>query len=110
MNPARLMTISCTVTTVTEGAKDQYGDPTESTATTTTTCWLEQIRRDDLTGDTDVQDERWTIYLPSATSLTGRDRVTVDSVAYEVKGPPWEATNPRTGAVEYVAATLVRTS
>lgn len=113
MNIGHLLTLDCTITNVTQvnATVDQYNDPVpQSSAGTATVCWFHQEQRTDTTGLNDTQSERWTAYFPAGTTLDGHDRVSIDSVSYEVKGPPWEATNPRTGQAEFVVATLVRVS
>lgn len=116
MNVEHLLTIDATVTTVTNTAtRDVYGDITTETSTTSVKCWLHQgtgaqgtTGGSEQTGLADTQRERWTAYFPAGTAITGHDRVTVGSDEYEVFGPPWSATNPRTGQVEFVTAQLVR--
>lgn len=109
MLATRLMTKTATITRVTQdGAADGYGDPTEQTTTASAACWLHQTQRSEDTRDANRQAQTWDAYFAPGTVLDGSDRVTVDGIAYEVEGPPWKADNPRTGAEEFVAATLRR--
>ena len=109
MNPQRLMTLPCTITHVVQtGAADVYGDPTETTTTTTSKCWIEQTRRSDDTQLTNQQTERWAGYFRPDVEIDGSDRVMVDAATYQVMGPPWRALHPRLKRVTHIEATLER--
>ena len=109
MNPQRLMTLPCTIDHVAQtGAADVYGDPTETTTTTASTCWIEQIRRSDDTLLSSQQSEQWAGYFRPDVVIDGSDRVTVDAATYQVMGPPWRAFNPRLKRVTHIEATLER--
>lgn len=114
MQPERLLNIACTIHTVTESTADIYGDPTTTATTTDTVCWID--RRGNTTdaaeqvGEANWQTDTLDLYLPAGTTVTGNDRVTVNSQLYELVGPPHEHLHPRTGAGVYVAAKIRRVS
>jgi hypothetical protein len=106
----RLLPQTATVTTVQRtGDDDVFGDPGETTSTRSWRCWISQSSRDEDTGGGDRQDETFTIYMEPTAKVAGSDRVTVNDATFEVIGPPWTATNPRTGIDEMVVATIKRT-
>jgi hypothetical protein len=113
MNVARLLKVDATVTSVSlTGTEDEFGDPTEETSTAIYKAWAWQTSRSDETVGTDVQSQKWRIALHrSAEGLVdGGDRITYEGTEYEVDGPPWIARNPRTGRVEYIEATMRRST
>ena len=113
MNVGRLLRHPVTVERVAAtGAADAFGDPTLETTQARYRGWLWQEQRGDLdTAGRDLSFEQWKVALdPSAAGqIAAGDRVIFDGITYEVEGPPWSATNPRTQRVEYVEATLRRT-
>lgn len=103
MSVANLLNQACTITTRTTAATtDRYGNPGESTATTTTVCYAEQRNRSEDTANANQQSQDWLVMLPAGTSVDGTDRITIGSLVLEVVGPPWSARNPRTQAVSHV--------
>ncbi len=112
MDPSHLLNMDATITTVTEGAGDDYGDPTEETTSRNVKCWIDRsglVREaGEQVGLDDWQQETVNLYLPAGTALTGRDRVTVEGVTYEVFGPPFDRIDPRTNQSVYVTAQLRR--
>lgn len=111
MNVGRLLTSTATVTSVARtGTEDVYGVPAEATTSVDVACWLHQTRRTDDSIPVARGDETWELYVPAGTEIDTADRVTVDDVAYEVVGPPWVATNPRTRRAEFTVATVRRTA
>lgn len=110
MDPRRLLNLTCTVTSRTQTATpDAMGDPTYTETTDEWRCWLQQEQRSEDTVNTDVQQQRWTLFLESDALVTGSDLVTVGGVVYEFDGPPWPATHPRSGVVTHLEATVRRT-
>lgn len=117
------MTIPCTITHVEQvGDPDEYGDPTEETTTTVLDgspgCWFHQDYRSDA-GFADrssagqlsnIETERWTVYVPAGTSLDANDTITIQGNTYQVVGPPWSANNPREQRDVFVVASLERTA
>lgn len=119
MNVGHLLTVPCTITTVTEDPDDpdEYGNPGKVETTATTVCWFTADGRGsgadggtERTGLDDKQIESWALYLPADTTIAGHDKVTILGVVYEVSGPPWPAVNPRTGVTEFVEARIGRTT
>ena len=110
MNPARLMTNTATITHVSPDASnpDEYGNPGETTTTTSALCELQQAQRDEEQDDTAVQTETWNLYLVPTATIDGGDRVAVDGVTYEVIGPPWRARHPRSGDISHIEAPVRR--
>jgi len=110
VNPSRLMTNTATITHVAANpaSPDEYGNPGESTTTTTALCELQQKERDEEQTDSHVQGETWNLYLVPTATIDGGDRVEVDDVTYEVIGPPWRARHPRSGEITHIEATVRR--
>lgn len=109
-----LLNMPCTVTTVTDGPEDEYGDPTETTTDTHTVCWIDRRGVTTHTAET-VGEEKWQIdtldcYLPPNTNINGLSRVTVSGMTYDVLGPPHTYTHPRTLQPVYVHAVVRRVS
>lgn len=105
-----LLTLSVTVTHVAHsGAADAYGNPTESTSSSVYLGELQQIRRDEQTRDANIQGETWLLILEPDAVIDGGDRVTVNSLTYELDGPPWHARDPQTDEYSHWEATVRRT-
>ena len=104
MSIGALLTLACTIThAAPSGAADEYGDPTEQTFSSDTTCHLEQVAAREETSGRDTQTEDWRLFLPAETTIDGGDRVTVDGYGtFEALGPPWPVHNPRTRTVSHV--------
>lgn len=56
---------------------------------------LELAAPDEGTDEQDVQFGRRRLFLPAGTTISGRDRVRVDGILYEVVGPPIIHRTPR---------------
>lgn len=125
MNPANLMSRTCTITHRVIGDDpdvDEYNNPQPTETTYTAACELQQFANEERTVDADLQRGDWNLFVaPTCTSsdgvtvdtdgvLTGSDTVTIDDVPYEVDGPPWPARNPRTQTVTHLQAKLRRTA
>lgn len=115
MNVARLLTLAAVVTNpeaVDEDTpRDAFGDPTPAAAEPVTfKGWYEQVQRSEDTAGTDQQAEKWRVFLEAAAAgqVDGSATVAFDDVAFELDGPPWPATNPRTAQVTHVEATARR--
>ncbi len=114
MDITRLLNLPCTIHTVTDGAVDEYGDPTVTTTDTDTVCWYER-RNNSTEGNERSGAENWLIdtldlYLPAGTAIGGDDRVTIGDDLYEVLGPPHQYTHPRHVTGVYVSAIIRRVS
>jgi hypothetical protein len=109
MSLDRLLTIPATVVTRTPSGTDDYGTVIYTDTTTATTCWLDQTLRRERTED-EVDVERYRAYFRAGVALASRSKVTAVGLTYEVDGPPWEVIDPRTGAVDHIEATLIRTT
>lgn len=113
MSLAALLTQTVVIQRYTVTGRDSLGnDTTTWTTVGTTTGMVQSLARsqsgDELLDARDTVIERWTLYLPAGTDIRARDRVTVDSVAYEVDGPTDATTvSPLTG-IGYVSAVLRR--
>lgn len=104
-----LMNQPVTITTVTDGAVDRYGNPTADTSVTTDTVgYLEQASGTERGDDDAVEVLRWLLVLPAGTAITADDTVTVDGATFEVAGPPWQVHNPRTGLTDHIECALSR--
>lgn len=97
MSLDRLMVQAVTILTPGAGT-NRYGDPSKDWATATETetrGWISQrIRSEDLDGR-EAQITGWVLFLPAATTITGRDRVLWDDLTFEVDGPVLPAHTPR---------------
>ena len=119
MNPAALMSRTCTITRRVNGDDvDDYGNPVPAESTITALCELQEASADEDTVDADRQVGDWNLFVaPTAssagqtvvTSFDGSDTVTVDGVTYEVVGPPWPARNPLTQTLTHIQARVRRT-
>lgn len=117
MNPARLMTIPCTITTRTgDGAADVYNDPTDTDATVDTVCWHHpgkvggqtQQAGAEQTGLAELSTQDEAFYFPPATAWAAASTVTVGGVTFEAFGPAAPFLHPRTHQVVLVAANTKR--
>lgn len=88
MSIASLLPQTVTVTTVTAGADDVFGNPARSTAATTVPGRLDQISTTEQVDGRDVTVTRTVLYLNPDVTITDQDRVTVDGRTYEVDGQP----------------------
>jgi len=107
-----------------DGSPDAFGDPTESTEYSTFLGYVWQTSADERTDRGQIEREAWQAALErtSAGQWTAGDLLHVNPTivagapvagtgeTFEVAGPPWQATNPRTGLVEYVLAPLDRSA
>lgn len=115
MNVARLLTLTAVVTNPVvvdeDTPHDEMGDPVAAPADPLTfKGWYEQVLRSEDTANTDQQTEKWRLYLEPAAAgqVDGSATVEIGGGGFEMDGPPWEATNPRTGQVTHVEATMRR--
>lgn len=90
-----------------DGNFDRYGNLTTIETTSVVACHLQQSQRSESGA---VQQARWNLWVPADTVVGAADRVTVDSIEYELDGPPWQAVHPRTGEVSHIEATLIEIS
>lgn len=105
MDPTRLMRLTGTLVTPTGStSKDAYNDDVPATASTTVKCWVEQTTATEDTVDTTQASEDRRLYLPVGCGATAQSTLAVGSDTYQVTGPPWTATNPRTGLPSHVEA------
>ncbi len=113
MDASRLMTMTATLRRRTDGpTRDDRGDLLPFVTTTTTRCYLWQTARSAETANETTGNETWQIAVPAAAAdaLRLATEVVVGDVTYFTDGPPWQATNARTGVVEHVEATLRRSA
>ncbi len=113
MNPANLLRLDIVVERRSAGAPDGMGDPGDDLgAPITYKGWIWQDSSSEETANTAVTEEqfRMTLERRAAGLIDAGDQVSHGGVTYEVFGPPWTVTNPRTTAVEFVYATLRRTA
>ena len=108
-DPTGLMTMTATIdhTTMT-GPPDEYGNPTPEVVTTTTRCWIAQSSRGESPFNT-VEQDKWSLYLPSGADIDANDGVTVDGDHYQVFGNPWRTWHPAFGQHWQIEATMHRT-
>jgi hypothetical protein len=115
VNVARLLTLAAVVTNPEavgeDTPKDAFGDPTPAPADPLAfRGWYEQAQRSEDTAGADQQSEKWRVYLEPAAAgqVDGSASVAFAGVSFELDGPPWPATNPRTTQVTHVEATAKR--
>lgn len=112
MDVRRLLKLDVEITHITDtGPPDEMGDPGEEITTSSFKGWYWQTRRDEDTANIAVSREEHRLALEPAAfgQVHAGDRAAVDGLTFEVDGPPWNARNPRTGILEFVEATIVRT-
>lgn len=104
MSVDELICLPCAITHAAQaGAADEYGNPTITTSTSSTVCYLEQVSRSEQTAGSDTQAESWSLFLPAGTAIDGTDTVAVDGYGtFELDGPPWPVWNPRVGVAHHV--------
>lgn len=102
------MTKTATLRARTSSGTDEYGNPTEVEATSSSKCHVRPLSTDELPDG--ISSERWKIYLPAGTALDVDDRVSVDGELYEVVSVPTERYNPRSRMVEAITAEIERRS
>lgn len=90
MTLARHLIQTVTITHVSPGAADRYGDTTTSTSTTTTPGRIDQLATDEQIAAGDFTTTVLRLFVPAGTPLAAADRVTVagDSTVYQVAGDP----------------------
>lgn len=107
MNILPLLNIPCTVTPRAAGTADEYNDETFADGTPVeTVCWLHQTASEERLADRDTSTETWTIYLPADTTVDTNTAVTVAGATYEMTGPPAPWIDPRSQAVQFIAASV----
>jgi hypothetical protein len=77
---------------------DAYGNTVDDWATATTVDtvgWVAQPGNDEDTADRDQQTRLWKLFAPDDTVITGHDRVTWQTLTFEVVGPPFRSWTPR---------------
>lgn len=97
MSFASLLPQQVIVTTVTDGPVDDYGNPTHTTATSTTVGRLDRTQTTETIDGRDVTVTRDVLFLPWGVTITAASRVTVDGIDYAVDGTPsvvYGATTP----------------
>lgn len=112
MTPTRLLNQYVLVTRRTAVGMDEYGNPTTGTTTLGPYmgyAWL--LSANERTADANLQTQEWKLVVDAgaADQIKGADQVSVNSALYEVIGPPWTVSNPRTGMVSHVEVALRRT-
>lgn len=91
------------------GPDDAFGNPTNDVAETPALCELQQRARPETTDAGTVAQTEWALFMLADVELDTGDAVVVDGLEYEVAGEPARLRNPRSGVVEHIEATLVRT-
>lgn len=106
---SNLLIQSCTITHRSPSdERDEYGRAVDAETTIETMCALHQRQRSEDIEHGQLSRTEWLLLLPADTTIGTADTVTVDDVAYEVVGEPWDAKGGTEMA--HVEATVVRTS
>lgn len=107
----RLLRQTVTIARRGSSTTNTHGSPvTATTSTVTTTGYLEQT----VEGTAETEDSQNTagaeykLVLPAGTGIDHSDRVTIDSVTYEVTGIPASAVRATTGAEHHIEARVRR--
>lgn len=106
MDPTRLMNIPATLTPYAPSAfPDEYNDDDLEPGTPVdTVCWFEQTARAENDTDNTFEDT-FTLYLPPDLTVNPDDQITVGDDTFQIVGPPWTVTHPRTTQVTHLQAT-----
>lgn len=91
------------------GTEDAYGNDVATEALIKTVGELQQVRRDEPTGEGETTRTDWLLILPAGTPVRTGDVATIDGLEYELVGDPAIWRNPRTQAVSHIEATCRRT-
>ena len=97
MSLDRLMVQAVTILTP-GAATSRYGDTAKNWAAATETetrGWISQRARTENLDGREAQVTGWVLYLPPATTITGRDRLLWGDLTFEVDGPVLPAYTPR---------------
>ena len=105
-----MLTLPCVITTVSEGAADVYGDPTQVDSSVDSVCYIEQRRVTESTGNATVASEDWLGVFLADEVLSSTSKVTAMGATFEVDGPPWPVWNPRIERVDHIECNLRRTT
>jgi len=106
MSIATLLNTPCTIVRRSEdGTVDSYGNEIPDETLATSTCSLQQTRRDEPSSAGEVSVTTWTLFLPTGTPLDTNDGVLIGDAEYEVIGQPWDATEG-SPAIHHVEATV----
>lgn len=112
----KLLVLPCTIKrVVVADESDAYGEQAETVTEVSSYCWIDQHHsREGKAGmppdQQEVQQDIWLGFFLADVALTALDRVTVQGTTYEVSGVPWAITDPFTGDVHHVEATLIHTA
>lgn len=112
MTPSNLLTMIGTFENVAfTGVADGFGDPTETVTTADYPCWIAQRQRSEITDNANTQSETFDLYVDKSADgfVQAAGRVTINGVLYQIEGPPWTATNPRTGEISHLECFATRT-
>lgn len=102
MNPARLMTVPCTVVSRVPAGLDDYGAPVLQERRTAATCWYGDPRTEEREGRVFSS---LTLYFAPDVALDHVTAVEVDGVgSFEVDGQPIAHRSPRTGVPTHQTA------
>lgn len=80
--------------------EDRYGDDAldwENAGETQTVGWFNDTSATEVIDGRDALVSHWHLYLPPSADITGRDRVRIAGVLYEVDGPISTASRPGKG-------------
>lgn len=103
-----LIATPCTLVRRTDaGTDDIYGNEQRTETLVTTTCSLQQTRREEPDAAGEASETTWSLFLPTGTAIDTGDGVVVNDAVYEVIGQPWDA-DEGSAAVNHVEATLRR--
>ena len=114
---SRLLKRPCTITHRGVSATiNRYGDEIPAETTTEALCDLQQVHglgsgvgaRQGESGEGQVQETTFTLYLEPDVPLGGADAVEIDGEGYQVVGRPNVLHNPRTGFPHHIEAKLRR--
>lgn len=90
MTLSRLLAQTITITHVSVGPADEYGDATITTSSTTTTGRIYQASTEEQVAAGDITTSLHRLFLPAGTMISSADHVTAagDPTVYQVTGAP----------------------
>lgn len=93
---------------------DEYGRALTREIRIEAVCELQRISRKTVDEEAgaygELSDTLWKLFLLPGFDLRTSDVIEVDGVRYELVSDPWDARNPRSGAMSHIEAVVRRTA
>ena len=105
VNVSRLLGLTGTLTTRSgEDHRDEYNDVVPNESTSTVKCWWQQTQAVDDTVDTAQATETARLFIEAGATVNATSTLAIGDATWEIVGPPWTVTDPRTGVVTHIEA------